>query len=289
MTEVVHLERVIPGVGTVAFDDQPVGSPTLKGTPRKRPRRCYHLIREDGSKRELPSVTTVLSKVCPKPSLLRWYESRGAEAALALERAGHLHGVEPGQCAEVLRGLGYGADAMAKQAAGRGTAIHTILERFLADGAFPNLADYPQDWHGFVRSLSRFLRDYEVVPDEDGLERLVAHPELGYAGRLDVRATVNDEPNVLLDLKTNTRGSVYLEHHLQTKAYAMADEACGAPPVSRILIVACGSDGRYEVHEGVATDDMWKCVMALYNTQVSLAEAIKAAAPRRHVVEALAA
>lgn len=288
MIEAVHIERVVPGVGTITFDDQPVGSPTQKGTPRKRPRRCYHLIAEDGSKRELPSVTTILSKVCPKPSLLRWYEARGAEAALALERAGSLVGVEPVQCAEVLRGLGFGADALAKASAGRGTAIHSIMEDYLRSGTLPQPDAYPQDWHGFLRALARFLMSYDVVPDEDGLERLVAHPELGYAGRLDVRGMLGDR-RVLLDLKTNTRGSVYLEHHLQTVGYAMADERCGAPAPDDILILALGADGRYELHEGQATPAMWRSVMGLYRAQLDLADAIREQGPRNTIVEALAA
>lgn len=288
MSQVVHIEREVPGVGVITFDDQPVGSPTQKGTPRKRPRRCYYLNSLDGTRRELPSVTTILSKVCPKPSLLRWYEARGAEAALALERAGSLRGIEPADAADVLRGLGYGAEAFAKQSAGRGTVIHGIMENYLRSGVVPNLADYPQEWHGFVRALARFLNAYDVEPDVDGLERLVCHPELGYAGRLDVRARVNGVPT-LLDLKTNTRGQVYAEHHLQTVAYAMADERCGAEAPNSILILALGSDGRFEVHEGQGTPAMWRSVMNLYHQQVALAEAVRKAAPTRVIVEPLAA
>jgi hypothetical protein len=286
--EAVHIEREVPGVGLITFDDQPIGSPTLKGTPRLRARRCYHLESPDGVRCELPSVTTILSKVVPKPSLLRWYEAQGAEVAVALERVGALQGIPPAECVTTLRGLGYGAEAVAKLSAGRGTAIHTILERFLRYGEMPELSNYPQDWHGFIFALMRFLSTYHVVPDEDGIERLVAHPELGYAGRLDARVHI-DNVSALLDLKTNTRGSVYAEHHLQTIAYAMADAACGASPPASILILALGHDGRYEIHESQGTPAMWRSVMSIYRHQQGLIEAIRKSAPTRIVSEAVAA
>lgn len=289
MVEAVHMERDVPGVGLIEYDDQPVGSPTLKGHPRKVARRCYHLTTEDGVRRELPSVTTVLNKVVPKPNLMRWYEAQGAEATLALERAGSLAGIDPGGCIEVVRGLGYGAEDALRSSGRRGTAVHAIAERYWRDEELPNLGDYPQEWHGFIRALARFLMDHDVVPDEDGTERLVCHPELGYAGRLDARVSVNGTPGVLLDLKTNTRGTVYSDHHLQTIAYALGDERCGADPVTAILIVALGENGRYEVHPGVGTPEAWEAVMALYHHQAALAEAIRRAEPHRVVVEVAAA
>jgi hypothetical protein len=282
---VVHLERAIPGVGTLIFDEAPAGSPTKKGTPRVRAKRAYTLRRDDGSEIELPSVTKIINKVSPKQALLSWYEACGAEGAVTAERAGALHYVEPADAIDVVRRLGMGAKEQMEAGQRRGVAIHAILERYLRDGVIPNPEDFPDEYQGYIRALARFLRLHPMEPEPDGVERLVCHPELGYAGRMDLRARVGaGGVSTVVDLKTNKDARIYPEAHIQTVAYAMADERSGAKPAENILIAAMGADGSFAVANGVGTPAMWRSAVSLYGQMGALDEAVRTSRPQ--VVEA---
>jgi hypothetical protein len=74
-TEPTKLERVVPGVGTIQFEE------TEK-------RRAYWLLAEGNTRRtRVPSVTTILRATWPKPGLLQWYAREGAGVDTALEQA----------------------------------------------------------------------------------------------------------------------------------------------------------------------------------------------------------
>jgi hypothetical protein len=97
------------------------------------------------------------------------------------------------------------------------------------------------------------------------VEQLVCHPELGYAGRLDLIAAMEDAPT-LLDFKSNARGKVYPEAHIQTHAYAVAEKRCGGIEVAGTMLVGIGADGEYHVVRGADASKIWSSALDFYKT-----------------------
>jgi hypothetical protein len=257
VTETVEIARELEGVGRSEFVDKANGY------------RAYHYTPPDGVRVRLPSVTTVLGAVVPKHALLDWYEARGAEGAVTLERHGVLEGVDPDQVIEVVRGRGMGAKDHARQAAGRGVSLHAILEDYCRTGDFPNPIDYPEDYRGYIRALARWI--LKADPEPIATERLVCHPEHGYAGRYDLRALAYGS-DALIDLKTNRKGTLYPEAALQLAGYAEADERCGASYPERLLLVALGPDGQFtEGQPNAGIGEAWKRALAHYHSLKAVA------------------
>lgn len=254
VAEIVRAQREVPW-GLIEFEQRPPDS-------RGREYRAYH-VTADGKRRRVPSVTTILD-VLGKRALLDWREKMGVRAAVAACREGILDGVEPEDAYDRLADIGRGAKDHMAAAAGRGTLIHDALERYATTEEPPNPADYPDELRGYVRGLIGWLleaenRGLEVL----AAERLVAHPTHGYAGRMDLRCRINGV-TVIVDLKTNPKGAVYAEHHYQPAAYALADSACGEPPVHGGLIVAVGAEGNYTERKAVARPEDFLGVLAAY-------------------------
>ena len=94
-------------------------------------------------------------------------------------------------------------------------------------------------------------------PEPVAVERLVVHPEFGYAGRLDLRARIRGR-EYIVDLKTNKRTQIYPNHCLQSVAYHVADVRSGADPADGELVVAVGPDGTYaEGYTPDGTSEAW--------------------------------
>lgn len=197
-------------------------------------RRDYWLMPEGGERRRrMPSVTSILRGTWPKPGLLEWYarEGRGVDTAL-------------------------------EQASARGRAVHSFVETYMTTGDLLPWEDFPAEWHGYLQGIARFLWDRQPVPI--AVERLVVHPEFGYAGRLDLIAEMDGR--TLLDFKSNPKGRVYHEAHVQTHAYAIADERCGEPPVDRIVVVGVAEDGTYSEVPGADASKVWASVLDFYKS-----------------------
>lgn len=191
------------------------------------------------------SVTSAL-KVLDKPALLSWAEACGAEGAAFLAANGELEGIPAREAIYRVRMHKLGMDAKRDAGADRGTAVHTVLELWARERRVPKLADFPAEIRGYVQGLCAFLLDAD--PKASSVERFVGSIEHTYAGRLDMRAEI-DGRDCVVDLKTNPRGRVYEEAHLQARAYALADVECGNPEPDGIVIVAVGEDGGFEMVE----------------------------------------
>lgn len=227
------------------------------------------------------SVTSAL-KVLDKPMLLKWAESCGAEGAITLERQGQLTGVHPSQVIDIVRMNGLGMEAKRDAGADRGTAVHSVLELWAREETVPNLSDFPAEVRGYVQGLCGWL--LAAHPKPSSVERFVGSLEHCYAGRLDMRATL-DGRDCIVDLKTNPRGRVYDEAHLQARAYALADVECGSPEPEGIVIVAVGEDGGFEMVECEAEGGDW---LAVLSTHRALSRLRSARSARDRIAKAAA-
>ena len=203
-----------------ATDTNATESRTIPGVGRldfheSEKRREYWLLPEGNTRRNrLPSVTGILRDTWPKPALLQWYARLGTEAKTALE-----------------------------EAALRGKAVHKFVETFCKTGDLLDFADFPVAWHGYLRGAATFLWTFD--PQVVAVERLVCHPEMRYAGRLDLIAYLADAPELLtlVDFKSNPKGVVYNEAHVQAVGYRMADERCGGDKIARTIVVGIDENG----------------------------------------------
>jgi hypothetical protein len=245
VTEDVYLRRELPDGGLIEFEERVTGW-----------RAYWYTATGEATKRvRMPSVTTILGKISSSGALLDWYEARGAEAALTLARQGYLDHVAPEHAVETIREAGMGAKDHARSAADRGIRIHSVLERYATSGEVPNPADYAEEDRGYLRGLIRWLMHAD--PEPVAVERLVVHPEFGYAGRLDLRARVHGGEYVV-DLKTNRRAQIYRNACLQAVAYNVADARCGSEPADGELLVAVGPDGTFaEAYSPEGTAEAW--------------------------------
>jgi hypothetical protein len=195
-------------------------------------------------RQRLVSVTSLIDSILPKPGLLHWSEAQTAEGMLTLLRAGELHpSLTAAEALAAMREAKIGAEGVSTTAARRGVDVHALLERYARDGTWADpvglldVDDYP-----YAHALNDWLRKYRPEPLE--IEQLVADPEHGYAGRLDLIATI-DGQRTLVDLKTSEKAAIWDAAHLQTRAYSNASLVCGDDPCDRILIVVVAKDGTW--------------------------------------------
>jgi hypothetical protein len=225
--EPVTLERKVTGVGTIVFEE---------GVRKDgKPYRNYWLLKEGNTRRErVPSVTTILRATWPKPGLLEWYAREGA-----------------------------GVDSALEQASARGRAVHAFVEGFMTTGDLMDFDAFPADYAPYLTAIARFLWDHDPMPL--AVERLVIYPELNYAGRLDLIALMDGEPT-LLDFKSNPRGHIYQEAHVQAHAYRIAENRCTGAGVEATALVGVAEDGTYRVQRGADASKMWGAVLDFYKT-----------------------
>lgn len=183
-------------------------------------RRNYgrgHGYQIDGQK--VPGVTTILGKL-PKDALINWAARVTAEAAV--DRWDELTGLSPSKRLKELTDARWN---ITKEAALRGTEIHSLGERIAQDAAVD-----PGDHRGPVEAYARFLDRWDV--EILATEAPCASTRYRYAGTLDSVAIIHGLANVpefahladvpvMLDLKTG-RG-VYEDASLQQAAYAGCD------------------------------------------------------------------
>lgn len=142
------------------------------------------------------------------------------------------------------------------RAAERGTATHQLILQVLT-GERASLSDLDDEHRAWGQAAFRWLRDRE--PEVYLSETMVCWPALGYAGRLDLVATI-DGKNTLCDFKTvsafaykrkggeatDEKLPPYDENLLQLDLYAGALAASGYEAPDRGLIVRLGPDGTYD-------------------------------------------
>lgn len=161
------------------------------------------------------SVTEIL-KVFDKPALRYWF---GKEVFYAMVNNPNLNQQEalsaPYQ--------------KSKDAASRGTTVHSIVEAYKRTGAV--LDGIPEEFQGYATAFYKFMK--EVTPEIIDQEKTIFDDENKVAGTLDMYAKIGDAFYVL-DIKTGK--DIYAESELQLSAYAKMLREEGKP-VSNIGVV----------------------------------------------------
>lgn len=295
-----QLERRVPA-GLIEFEQAPIGFTKLDGERRRADWRAYFWTpnaaecepcgstgREPGarpnttrkcgacdgtgdtSKRtRVPSVTTLLDTILPKPGLPPWAEARGIEGAIeAIEKGiipwrasmvdGEIDvvavGLDPDAAAnavDLVRANRLGADRARDDAASRGLNVHALLQTYMETGQLPVPSDHPAEHQGYVAALIDFLET--VRPEPVAVEELVCDPAYGYAGRYDLCAKVDGQVG-LFDAKTSEKAQIFPGAHLQIALYARAALACGDGEVDFTRVVVFGADGDWRQMNGAAND-----------------------------------
>lgn len=252
------VERVIPGVGMLRFENNPPGTwLTQKGEPAKRGRRRYLL---DGE--EMDSVSAVTGTL-DKPALLRWYENEGLVGGAQAAYAGVLEGHPVEDWPDLCRMLGYGPSGTASAAADRGKAIHVGMDTMARTGEPPNALDYPEAWRPWLRACARAWLSLDPSLVEG--ESILCNPPHGYAGRFDFYGMCHGV-RTLLDWKSG-KGKVYDSAHYSTRGYAECFAPCGLEPPDRIVIVGIADDGKFEPIECEVSADDWYDVVRVFRSR----------------------
>ena len=238
------IEREIPGVGLLTFEDYPIGGwMTKRGEPAKIARRRYLL---DGV--ELDSVSSIVGAL-DKPALMIWIEQQATLGAVQAERLGELLDVPEEDWVKRVKSLGMGASAKRDEGADRGTIIHAAFHSLATTGSSPNPAEFPALARPWLRGAvgAWFAMDPEMV----AAEQIVCCSEHGFAGRYDLLAMIDGHLS-LCDWKTG-RGRVFDQSHWQVRLYCMALAAEGVD-VERACIVGIGDDGGFEIIDCAVSD-----------------------------------
>jgi hypothetical protein len=273
-----HRTRTLPDGALIEFEAAPAGWLMLSGERRRKDHRAYYYTPAErpcgeceagriqgkragttkqcptckgtgsGAKRvRLPSVTTLLDAICPKPGIPPWSEARGIEGAVEAVKRGLINPDDPYSADEavgIVRGNRLGADRARDTAAERGLNVHACLEHYMRTGHPPDPADHPPEHWGYLQAMTRWLLDVDPGPEGASIEQLVAHPELGYAGRLDLRARCGGLL-ITFDAKTQERGGIYLGAHLQVNLYERGEVFCGGEPADLLKVVVFAANGEY--------------------------------------------
>lgn len=198
-------------------------------------RRDYWFKPEGNVRRtHLDSTTGVIRDVWAKPELVNWAAK-----------------------------LGRTMYEVREEGIARGKRIHLFVETYLRDGVLMPFSDFEPGDKPWLQNAAAFIFEQDPQPAPDGVERLVCHPELKYAGRPDLIATIRKWPGelALLDYKTSPAGNIYAEGHLQTWAYALADFRCGGEPIKRRAIVGIPGEGKYRIVESPDAEELWQLAL----------------------------
>jgi len=154
----------------------------------------------------VPSVTTIIGAAA-KPALVAWMQTQVLMAALTSTK------LAAETEAQYIDRIIADSKKQGKDAADRGTAIHTAIESFY-EGRVSN--EYQEHTQGCVRAL-------EVHYGRIGwiAERSFGH-ELGFAGKCDLHYPENQ--GIVVDIKTKDFSDIsdvkgYDEHMMQLAAY----------------------------------------------------------------------
>ena len=210
-------------------------------TPLKAPftRRNYGRGHgyKDANGIKVPGVTTLLSKGLPKPALVNWAARTAAEYAVdnwdALTQA---------PISERLDQIRNAPNSSKNAAALRGTKLHDAAQQLQEQGT----VDVDPEQLPLVEAYLKFCRDWDLHAEY--VESAVYSVTHGYAGTLDLIATLRDGKRWLLDLKTSK--GVYGDMALQQAAYRFAEylaiddgEHIPMPQVDAVGIVHVRADG----------------------------------------------
>lgn len=227
------------------------------GQPQQRRYLC------DGQK--LPSVTTLL-RILDKPALLDW------AARLARD--------------------GVDWRDVRDEAGERGTNAHGIVLDILS-GRQRRLSSVPEEYRPYGQAAMAWLAHRSPVVVE--IERLVASPTHGYAGRMDLLCQFDGEAP-LVDFKSVTAWHYkrdkdgaetdqllppYPENVLQLDLYAGAAVESGYPSPDYGLVVRLGPDGTFHEAPVELDPDRGLAILAAYRAKAAASQAVsKGRAPQ---------
>ena len=199
---------------------------------------------------KLPSVTTILSKTQTKEkqdSLANWRARVGEEEA----------------------------QRIMDQAASRGTAMHTLLERYLLGQNHADLTDVGQE----ATSMAQKVIDDGIKGSLDeiwGSEVTVWYPDL-YAGQTDVVGVYNGRESIIDFKQTNKpkRREWVEDYFVKLAAYAMAHNHIYQTKIQSGVILMCSKDGYFQKFE-VSDEEFrqymykWLSKVGQYHSQKSV-------------------
>jgi len=170
---------------------------------------------------KLPSVTTILSATQSeekKASLEAWRQRMGTENATRI----------------------------VDQAATRGTAMHTIIEKFLLGQGYLDLTEVGQNAHTMAQQIiEKGLKNR--LQEFWGLEVTLYYPEL-YAGATDV-VGVYDGSESIVDFKQSNKPKKkeWIEDYkLQLAAYALAHNEVYGTNIMKGVNLICTKDNYFQ-------------------------------------------
>jgi hypothetical protein len=193
---------------------------------RKDTGRNHHYIDLDNDNQRVPGVTTLTDQGMPKPALFNW--SAEATAAYALDEWDKLATLPPSERLALMKRGRYLTGDRAKA---KGTAIHKLAERLLADEKVP----IPDGLGGYAHACADFLDQFDVRPVH--VEATVYSETHRHVGTLDLIAdlTLPDQPEyehiprddngdsrALLDWKTG-RSGIFGDVALQLAPYRFSE------------------------------------------------------------------
>ena len=191
---------------------------------------------KDANGTKVPGVTTLLSKGLPKPALVNWAARTAAEYAVD-----NWDALAAASVSERLEQIRNAPNANKNAAALRGTKLHDAAQQLQEQG----VVDVDPEQLPLVESYLAFCTAWDLHAEY--VESAVYSVTHGYAGTLDLIATLNDGKRWLLDLKTSK--GVYGDMALQQAAYRYAeyladgDDHIRMPQVDAVGIVHVRADG----------------------------------------------
>ena len=217
-------------------------SPTGKEINKKDMRRGgFYWI----DKHPYVSVTQVIS-VIEKPQLRYWF---GKEVYRAMV-------VNPTLAEQEALASPY---KKSKEAAGRGTTVHTIVESY--KHTKEHIESIPEQFKGYATAFYNWVEDNDIEILEH--ERTVVSKEYEYAGTLDMLVKNKQSGKTfIIDVKTGK--GIYPEAFLQLSAYKQALKENGIE-VDDIAVLLLKEDGKYKFGQGenclevfLATKLLWQ-------------------------------
>ena len=192
---------------------------------------------KDANGIKVPGVTTLLSKGLPKPALVNWAARTAAEYAVD-----NWDALTQSPISERLDQIRNAPNSSKNAAALRGTKLHDAAQQLQEQGT----VDVDPEQLPLVEAYLKFCRDWELHAEY--VESAVYSVTHGYAGTLDLIATLRDGKRWLLDLKTSK--GVYGDMALQQAAYRFSEylaiddgEHIPMPQVDAVGIVHVRADG----------------------------------------------
>lgn len=313
-------QRTLPSGHLIEFEFAPAGWLKRDGTARAVDYRAYYLTGDPvcqacaGSGRapsvkrpgntiqckpcrgtgatprgRVESVTTICDRILPKDGLPPWAEKAGIHGCVEAVRRGLITADTSDEDAvAIVRAGKLGAEAERDRAADRGLNVHALLEAYMLTGQPPNPADHPIPHRPFIQGLTRWLLKALTMDaiEPVAVELVVADPERGYAGRLDLLARMGGRLT-LVDLKTQERGAIYEAAHTQARLYWDAEERWGEHRPQQGLVVVVDGAGGFREMELCADADLTGRALEFYERIKPLTSACDQ--QNRIVREALAA